>query len=324
MNEHLYSLASPSPMAAPAVNVNSYSYLIQLGWMQRLKLIPPFSTAAKFGLTTAKITQAEHIPYVGVFFVNERFSSDGDANHAEPRFVHSLDLGFSYLIQNNDPDTAQELLDAAHWSFMKLLHDPSWHTFTFNEQDIVIEAITSGNHHRIYGTGGRDNETPVAEMRQEMTYTFRTYFEPIISDVFEVMHTRVIVPWPEDPARQPIIREWVLPTPPVPIITQLSYDYQKPVDPIVPAEGAVTHPNEASSTMRIAKVGQGGQDNSALLATLRPGDQLTLGGITWTVMGIADEPTSVHISVVPITQHSPTGIQEFTLATGVLPPGEHP
>jgi hypothetical protein len=112
-----------------AVNVNSYSYLIQLGWMSRIKMIPPFNTAAKFGLSTARITQAEHIPYVGVFFVSDKFAPDGDPNHAEPRFVHSLDLGFSYIVQNNDPEQAQELLDA-RWSMMKLLHDPAC-TFSF-------------------------------------------------------------------------------------------------------------------------------------------------------------------------------------------------
>jgi hypothetical protein len=194
-----------------AVNVNSYSYLIQLGWLARLKMIPPFNSAAKFGLSTAKPTQAEHIPYLGVYFVSEKFSSDGDANHAEPRFVHTLDLGFSYIIQNNEPDVAQEMLDAAHWSFMKLLHDPAWHTFDYAGEPVRIEAVTGGNHSRHYGTPGRDNETPVAEMRQEMTYTYRSSFEPIVTDVFEVMHETVVYPWPLDPNRRPIITEWVIP-----------------------------------------------------------------------------------------------------------------
>jgi hypothetical protein len=302
-----------------AINVNSYSYLLRLGILQRMKMIPPFSGCARFATTPAKIIQAEHLPYLGVYFLRDSLSDDGDGNAAEPRFTNRLHVGCSYIIQNNNDEQCAENIDTAYWSFMKLLHDPLWHKFELASGDFVrIESIADiVRDENLKGT--LQNGTPIGELTIEVTYLYRINFDPIVTDVFEIMHMRTIYPWPEDPGRKPIITEWVLAIPPVPTITPLSYDYQKPTNPEVPLAGAITHPDEASDTMRLAKIGQGGQDNSALLATVRPGDRLSLGAITWTVMGIGDEPTSLHISVTPITQSAAAGVQQFTLATGVLP-----
>jgi hypothetical protein len=301
------------------INVNSYSYLLRLGLLGRMKLVPPFSGCARFATTPAKIIQPEHLPYLGVYFLRDSLSDDGDANVAEPKFVNRLHIGCSYIIQNNDDELCAENVDTAYWSFMKLLHDPAWHLFEQPSGDVVrIESISDiVRDENLKGT--LQNGTPIGELTIEVTYLYRIQFDPIVTDLFEIFHMRTIYPWPEDPGRKPIITEWVLETPPVPILTLLSYDYQKPTDPAVPVAGAITHPDEASDTMRLAKMSQGGQDNSALLATVRPGDRLSLGAITWTVMGVADEPTSIHITVTPITQSAASGVQQFTLATGVSP-----
>jgi len=195
----------------PDVTVQSYSMQIRDGLLSRAKLVPPFTTCAKFGRSVARTIQPEQIPYLGLYFVDEKLSPDGDANHAEPRFLHALKLGFSYLVQNNDSDDAEDILDAAHWSLMKLLHDPAWHTFPSGAK---IESIVGGqrsHHFGNIGTGGK-NEIPVAEMRMELDIRHRTYFEPIITDMFALMHVTTVYPYPEDPNRMPIISEWVIPT----------------------------------------------------------------------------------------------------------------
>jgi len=192
------------------ITVQSYSMLIRDGLLARAKLVPPFTTCAKFGRSVAKVIQPENIPYLGLYFVDEVLSPDGDANHAEPRFLHALKLGFSYLVQNNDPDDAEDILDAAHWSLMKLLHDPKWHTFP---SGALIESIVGGKRSHHFGTiggSGGPNETPVAEMRMELDIRHRTFFEPLITDTFNTMHVTTVYPYPEDPNRQPIISEWVL------------------------------------------------------------------------------------------------------------------
>ena len=107
-----------------ALNLNSYSYLLRLGILERVKLIPPFNGCAKFASTPARPIQAEHLPYFGSYFLKDELSGDGDENHAEPRFVNNLHVGYSYIIQNNQDEEAAEKLDFAYWSFMKMLHDP--------------------------------------------------------------------------------------------------------------------------------------------------------------------------------------------------------
>jgi hypothetical protein len=198
-------------MTAPIVHVHSYSYFIKLRLIERMKLIPPFNTATKFVRSNARPTQPEHIPFVAVYFMEENLSPLGDLNHAEPKFTAHLKLGISYIIQNNNPDVAEDILDAAHWSFMKLLHDPSWSRFVIEGEakPYQIEGISAGSHDRIYGN--LSNETPIAEMRMEMTYVHGFDFEPIPLDLFEIFHMTTI-PRDADPTQvKPIITEWVLP-----------------------------------------------------------------------------------------------------------------
>jgi hypothetical protein len=117
----------------------------------------------------------------------------------------------------------------------------------------------------------------------------------------------------EIPGRQPIITEWVLETPPVPILTSLVYDYQ--TDRPRHSAGRRVRSDEASDDAPRQR-SPTGRDNSALLATVRPGDRLTLGGITWTVWAsLTNQPACTSASC----DHAALGdrLQTFTLATGV-------
>ena len=198
------------------VNVNSYGHLIKLGWLDRIKLIPPFSGAAKFARSNAQPTQPEHVPFVGVYFIEEKFSPLGDANHGAPRFECELTLGFSYIILNNDHEVAEDMLDAAHWSLMKLFHDPAWHVFP--DESVRLESVIGGKHSRHYGNltpqgqRGQFAETPYAEMRMEMTYFYGIDFEPIITDAFQIFHMTTAIEPPMDPNEVlPIVIELNLP-----------------------------------------------------------------------------------------------------------------
>lgn len=204
-------------MSAP--DVNSYSILIRDGLLARVQALPFFATVAKFGHSKAKIIQAEHIPYFGCYLIEENLSPDGDANAAEPRFLHRLNLGFSYIIQNIDPDEAEDTLDAGHWAVMNLLTQPDWHTFRDGNAVVLaqIEAVTGGHRSHEFGSiGSSQNETPIAEMRMELTYTFRTGFPPVIPDILEHVHVETVYPWPKDPNRQSVISEIDIDTTPEP------------------------------------------------------------------------------------------------------------
>ena len=192
-----------------AVNVNSEAHLIKLAMLSRLQYIPPFAgQVVRFARSRARAIQPEHVPFIGCYLVEEGLTPDGDPNAAQPRFTNRITLGISYIVQDNDPDEAEELLDRGFQSVMNLLHDPRWQYFP-NDQ-VIVEAITGGNRTHHFGNlGGNQNELPIAEMRMELNFTYRTFYDPLITDIFKVFHMET-VPGPPEPGVKPIITQWDL------------------------------------------------------------------------------------------------------------------
>jgi hypothetical protein len=197
-----------------ALNINSYGLLIRNVILERCKLIPPFTSVARFSRTTAKAIQAEHIPYLGIYYEGETFTERDANQQGEPKFKHRLKIGFSYIVQNNDPELAEELADAGHWSIMKLFHDPNWHRWPASmnmpkAEQYMIESVIGGECDHVPGNAGRNNETPVLELQMSLMFTYSTIFPPLVTDPFESLH---FVADPKDPDVRPIIADWTIPT----------------------------------------------------------------------------------------------------------------
>jgi hypothetical protein len=195
-------------------DLNSCSYIIRNGILDRLKLIPTFQSVRRWStgpmLRVQAQLQAEQIPFVGVYLVEETMGPDGDANHAEPRFVHTVKLGFSVIITAPDEQVAERNLDSAHWTIMNLLTNERWHKFPANgawldnvytnkHEDIHIESVTRGARKHVFGNRMINNDTPTAELQMELTVLHRTSFPPIIPDTLNMIHVTVAYPWPYDP-----------------------------------------------------------------------------------------------------------------------------
>jgi hypothetical protein len=187
------------------VDVTSPSYIIRDGILDRLKQVPTFQSVALFSRNQMKgPIQKQDIPYIGCYLIEETMSPDGDANHTEPRFVHDVKLGFSIIVQNNDNDAAQQNLDTAFWTILRLLENPKWANFPAsgdwnNGEDIRIEAVTRGRRRFNFGPRHVQQETPVAELEMDLTIRHRTDFPPLITDHLDLLHITVAYPWPYDP-----------------------------------------------------------------------------------------------------------------------------
>jgi hypothetical protein len=203
------------------VDINSPSYIIRLGIVERLKAIPTFQAVKRWSVAPMHRVQAKwedsQIPYVGCYELDEALGPDGDPNHCEPRFVHSLRVGFTVIIAANDEEVAEQNLDSAYWMILNLLTNPRWARFpaagNWNlGQPIVIEGVQKGAQKKTFGNKTLDNETPIAELQMELTLVHRTDFPPWPFDDLARIHVTVAYPWPYNPnAEEPFTVEYDLP-----------------------------------------------------------------------------------------------------------------
>jgi hypothetical protein len=195
-------------------DINSCSFIIRDGLLARLKQVPTFQSVRRWATTPMLRVQsqmdANQIPFVGCYIIDETMGPDGDPNHAEPRFVHTVKLGFSVVITSIDDAVADQNLDSAHWTILRLLEDERWHRFdadgtfldnvyTRQHEAVHIESVTRGSRKHVFGNKMINNETPLAELQMDLTVVHRTSFPPIIPDTLNRVHVTVAYPWPYDP-----------------------------------------------------------------------------------------------------------------------------
>ena len=144
--------------------------------------------------------QPMHLPYLGVYVVDETMLSDGDANHGHIAFIHDLKLGISVQLADNDPVVLERKLNEAFWEIMEglwpdqylmnLLDTYNPTTGTRNPNNMRIEAVMRGHRRNNWGT--INNETPWAEMQYEPVLRYRSYFAPGPFDDLERIDTQVV------------------------------------------------------------------------------------------------------------------------------------
>lgn len=182
----------------PGVGLISRSYPMRLldGTIDRVKALPFFSTF-NFSSNKGLIIQPSSIPFCGIYLLQEMMAADGDANAGDVRFRTSARIGFSVIIQNNDPVEAEYKLDAAMQAItVGLFSDPTY----YNNKSFKIQGFASGSRQHVFGrVGTLDNETPIAELRYELVIDLGIiYYPPLVPDVLEVIHMETSFPPGED------------------------------------------------------------------------------------------------------------------------------
>jgi hypothetical protein len=116
---------------------------------------------------------------------------------------------------------AEDNLNQGHWSIMNMLHSQDWFRLKcapyLNELgtmiDIVhIEGVERISHKNNYGNLTLTNEAALAELQMEMTFKFRSYFSPYVTNLFKTMVVTVAPKWPYDPGAYvpPFIAQYTL------------------------------------------------------------------------------------------------------------------
>jgi hypothetical protein len=132
--------------------------------------------------------QADLLPYLGVYIIDETMLPDGDANAGHVRFSHTLRIGFSVVIANNDQVAAELQIDAAWWRIMNRLwpdQDIMNLLKSSNPDNTIIEGVTRGSRRHVFGAAALNNETPLAELQYDVSIFFRTGWPPIITDTLD-------------------------------------------------------------------------------------------------------------------------------------------
>jgi len=194
----------------PKVDVPSRSYAMRVrdGMVDRMQAMP-FFQGFHFVRTKNYAVQAQDVPHAGVFFIDEALTGDGDIRAGVVRFASTVQIGFSIIVQNNDPEKAELKLDDAHEAITNgLLRDTSLHLNPLAR----IQAYSAGRRMHVFGAVGKDNELPIAELQLTLSCELGVLtFEPFIPDMLEVVHVTTVYP-DDDPNRQPVISEYDIPT----------------------------------------------------------------------------------------------------------------
>jgi hypothetical protein len=180
-------------MTATDTTVFSYSIVIRDMLLAKLVAAPFF---ADFTVRKSRQlpTQTNQLPYLGCYIISEDMEPEGDFNAGEIDFIHTLKLGFTVALVNNDPEACEEKLDQAFWVIMNTLwRDPYLMNFidtraypggVGNPDNTRIEGVSKGTRRHVFGTAQLNNETPIGELRYEASVKYRAEYAPIITDDF--------------------------------------------------------------------------------------------------------------------------------------------
>lgn len=182
-------------------DTQSYSIVIRDVFFAKLLTLPFFQG---FKARRSKMLQVtpEGLPYLGLYIIDELMQPDGDWNAGHIRFTHTLKLGFSVIIVNNDPVASEAKLDAAFWSIMNgLWRDPYVTNFlnTYNPatgqetpDNTRFEGVMRGMRKHVWGIAGLNNDLPTAEMQYEASVIYRAEFGPVITDDLTRIHVETV------------------------------------------------------------------------------------------------------------------------------------
>ena len=176
----------------------SYPILVRDGILDRIKLMSFFATFT-FGTNTAIPIQTASLPFCGVYLIQELMTPDGDANVGEVRFRTVARIGIGVIVLNNDATAAEYMLDAASQALMTGLFAD--HTLYDNDL-FKIQAFSAGTRQHNFGSLAKDNETPIAELRLEISCDLGAItYPPYIPDDLEIIHVETAFPLEGDTSK---------------------------------------------------------------------------------------------------------------------------
>jgi hypothetical protein len=184
-------------------DAQSYGLVLRDAMFAKLVTLPFFAGFKARRCQMLKV-EPEHIPYLGLYIMDEIMTPDGLLNSGDIKFIHVLKLGFSVIIRNNDPVASELKLDQAFWTVMNNLWRDQYLTNfldTWNPtvgagtpDNVRFEGVARGSRKHRWGTAGLNNEMPIAELQYEASLQFRANYPPVITDDLLRIHVETALP----------------------------------------------------------------------------------------------------------------------------------
>jgi hypothetical protein len=176
--------------------MSTEAFIVRDKIMARLQAMPFFSGFHYF-TNTSETIQPENVPFLGVYFISEDMTADGDPNAGEVRFRAITTYGVSVIVQNNNAVQAENKLDQAWSAIGKLFIDPTLYNWKNAglPGEAAVQAYTRGNRAHVFGGVGKENATPIAELRFQLTCDLGVIdYPPVIDDDFNTIHVKTQFP----------------------------------------------------------------------------------------------------------------------------------
>lgn len=168
--------------------MSSIALGIRNAMYDRLANISDYNRTRK---THVRQLQASDLPALSVLIISEDMTSDGEHNTGVPKFIINPIIGVSIVRGFKRPEDLDADIDAdATLILDKLLCDPSFVGFPGPDSDDpnpavgLFEGITRIASRRQEHQQG---ETYLTELRLDMTFVSRIYFEPNVPDHYKGM-----------------------------------------------------------------------------------------------------------------------------------------
>jgi hypothetical protein len=162
--------------------VSTHALVLFEAIVDRVRTLQGWKTIA---LTPMYQIQPEELPRLAVYFLREHAVADGDMNCGEPKFQHTVTIGFSGAIVGQDDGQQLINLDTSMSQLNDLLlTDP--HFVRGNkflrgvlDNNIFFEGIPQMDRQMKFSQIG---EQMVAEIQFEMDFMFRSVWPPRVDD----------------------------------------------------------------------------------------------------------------------------------------------
>jgi hypothetical protein len=163
------------------LDTQSYAWIL-LDWIFNQLAPNPFFA----NFTVKRISSAlpvelwSQVPFLGVFLNDEPLTPDDAINETVVCLTHTVQIGFQIILRNNDSVQLLKDIDATSWFILRTLLRMDTLTNMFDTgSGVTLDGLPRGRVSKPrYGLAGSKNETPVAERVVDLTFRFKTMWEP--------------------------------------------------------------------------------------------------------------------------------------------------